>query len=636
MADFEALAKQFGGAVAPAPKSATTANVDYDSLAKQFGGAVSTPPKGTVSMMGTDGVPVGRQRSWLDVPVEAIANVVPSAINMASGVYEAVTSPVQTIKSLGDVAAGAVYNVLPKEVVSFIDKFDSNPANKQRAIEMANAVGGVYKDRYGSEEAIKKTIATDPVGFAGDLSTLLTGGAMVAGRVAPTVSNALATGARYTNPMNAITPIVKAPFVVGAKGVDFGRKVLNPKVNALISNIEGKGPEILNALRAPEQFVAGVAPTAGELVATTGSTLYPALQKSVLERIPSKALERKNINLEAIKEQLGTVAKGADELDIATAARTAATDPLYEAIRTAGNVVDPQKVTAIKSFIDDTISKKPGNTELVNEFSKISKQLVDETGNARIDAGQVSSILDGLKTSLAKEDNKFIRGELSKVKKQLVDVIPGYAAADAKFAEMSQPINKMQVGQYLETKLIPALEGKANLKPEAFVAALKDAPTTIRQSTGMPRYQSLAQMFTPDELQIFDGITKELRRTAKFEEAAAFGKEAGAVLPAAKIEKINLMNRVASVANLIMSKVQGKITEKMAIELAVEMLDPALAAKSIEKALAHQKKTEKFLINPARMVSKAADITRTQPAVAAGQLTNALAPQQQNQNALAR
>jgi hypothetical protein len=594
-------------------------------------------PKGTVSMSGANEVPVGRQRTWLDVPVEAVANVVPSAINMASGVYEAVTSPVQTIKSLGDVAAGAVYNVLPKEVVSFIDKFDSNPANKQRAIEMANAVGGVYKDRYGSEEAIKKTIATDPVGFAGDLSTLLTGGAMAAGRVAPTVSNALATGARYTNPMNAITPVVKAPFVVGAKGVDFSRKVLNPKTNALIANIEGKGPEILNALRAPEQFVAGTAPTAGELAATTGSTLYPALQKSVLERIPSKALERKNINLEAIKEQLGTVAKGADELDIATAARTAATEPLYKAIETAGNVVDPQKITAIKSFVDDTISKKPGNTELVNELSKISSQLLDEAGNVRTDAGQVSSILDGLKTSLAKEDNKFIRGELSKVKKQLVDVIPGYAAADAKFAEMSQPINKMQVGQYLETKLIPALEGKANLKPEAFVAALKDAPTTIQRSTGMPRYQSLAEMFTPDELQIFDGITKELRRTAKFEEAAAFGKEAGAVLPVAKIEKVNLMSRVASVANLIMAKLQGKVTEKMAVELAVEMLDPALAAKSIEKALAYQKKTEKFLINPAKMVSKTADITSTPAAVAAGQLTNALAPQQQqNQNALAR
>jgi hypothetical protein len=636
MADFEALAKQFGGTIAPTPKSATTVNVDYDSLAKQFGGTASSSPKATVSIMEGSGVPVGRKRSWADVPVEAVSNVVPSAINMASGVYEAVTNPIQTVKNIGDIATGAVYNVLPKEVVSFIDRFDSNPANKERAIQMANAVGGLYKDRYGSEEAIKNTIATDPVGFAGDLSTLLSGGATAAARVAPTVGNALATGARYTNPMNAITPIVKAPFIAGVKGVDFARKVLNPKENALIANVEGKGPEILNALRAPQQFVTGAAPTAGELAAATGSTLYPALQKDVLGRIPSKALERKNLNTEAIKTELNTIAKNADELDIATAARLAATKPMYEAIQNAGDVIDPQNMAKVKSFIDDTINKNPGNTELVTEFSKIGNLLEDGAGGFRTDAGQVSSILDGLKATLAKQDNKFIKGQLNQVKNDLITAIPGYAAADAKFAEMSQPINKMQVGQYLENKLIPALEGKANLRPETFVAALKDAPTTIQRSTGVPRYKTLAEMFTPDELQIFDGITKELRRTAKFEEAASFGKEAGAILPVAKIEKVNLMSRVASVANLIMAKLQGKVTEKMAVEMAVEMLDPAAAAKSIEKALAHQKNAEKFLNKPAKIAGNLADITSTQPAVAAGQLTNALQPQQPNQNALTR
>ena len=598
--------------------------------------AANPEPKGTVSIMGSDGVPVGRKRSWLDVPVEAVGNVVPSAINMATGVYKAVTSPYETAKSIGNIVSGAMYNTLTPDSVKQISNFLGDEKGVKEAMDMANAVGGIYKDRYGSEEALKNTIATDPVGFAGDLSTLLSGGATAAGRIAPTVGGALATGAKYTNPMNVITPIAKSPFVASAKGVDFARKVLNPKANALIANVEGKGPEIINALRAPEQFVAGSAPTAGELAATTGSTLYPALQKSVLERIPSKSLERKNLNTEAIKTELGTIAKGADELDIATTARSAATDPMYEAVRTAGNVVDPQNIIQIKSFINDTINKNPGNTELVTEFSKIGNLLEDAAGNVRTDAGQVASILDGLKTTLAKQDNKFIKGELAQVKNQLVSAIPGYAAADAKFAEMSQPINKMQVGQYLENKLIPALEGKANLKPEAFVTALKDAPTTIQRSTGIPRYKTLAEMFTPDELQIFDGITKELRRTAKFEEAASFGKEAGAILPVAKIEKVNLMSRVASVANLIMAKLQGKVTEKMAVEMAIEMLDPVAAAKSIEKALKHQKRAETLLNKPAKLAGKIADITKSQPAIAAGQLTNALQSQQQNQNALAR
>jgi hypothetical protein len=245
--------------------------------------------------------------------------------------------------------------------------------------------------------------------------------------------------------------------------------------------------------------------------------------------------------------------------------------------------------------------------------------------------------LDGLKATLAKQDNKFIKGQLATVKSQLVDAIPGYAAADAKFAEMSKPINKMQVGQYLENTLVPALEGKANLKSESFAKALKDAPKTIQRSTGVPRYQTLAEMFTPDELQVFEGITKELQRKSNFEEAAAAGAKEGISLPVAKVDKVNLLNRVYSVANLIMAKLQGRVTEKIAIEMATEMLDPAMAAKSLEKALAHQKRSE-ALAKPIKEIgTAAANITSSQPAVAAGQLTNALSKgQQPNQNALAR
>ena len=602
------------GYLAPAAATATRQNV------------AAEPPK----------PPIGKKRSWLDVPVEAVTNVVPSAINLASGIYEAVTSPVQTAKGIVDIGAGALQNVLPQGVVDFVNRFDKNPEARNRAIAAADAVGGFYKDRYGSEEAFKKTMATDPVGFAADLSTLLSGGATATARVAPAASTALATGAKFTNPMNAIVPVVTAPVKAGVRGVDYARKVFNPKANALLQNIEDKGPDIVNALKTQPEFVAGAKPTAGELAATTGSTLYPALEKDVMSRISSKALARENVSKQAIKNQLGMIAKGADELDAAAEVRTAATDPMYEAVKQAGDVVDPRNMAKIANYINDTITKNPGNTELVTEFSKIGKLLEGEGGRYRTDAGQVASILDGLKATIAKQDNKFIKGELAGVKAQLVDAVPGYAAADAKFAELSKPINKMQVAQYLEGKLIPALEGKANLKSEAFAAALKDAPNTIKRSTGAPRYKTLADLFSPDELQAIEGINKELQRKSKFEEAAAAGAKEGVSLPAAKVDKVNMLNRVWSVANLVMAKLQGRVTEKIAVELAVEMLDPAMAAKSIEKALAHQARMEKLGYFPKKAGGVAEKVFSSQPAVAAGQVSNALATQQQNQNALAQ
>lgn len=154
-----------------------------------------------------------------EVPAAAIRNLPASAKQFATGLYEAVTSPVQTIKTIGDIGAGALRSAVPASVRDFIDRFDADPASTQRAMDVANAVGGIYKERYGSLEGIKRTLAEDPVGAAGDLSTLLTGGAGTArvaagavGRAAPAIAaplaqaaGALETAATATNPMSAVT-----------------------------------------------------------------------------------------------------------------------------------------------------------------------------------------------------------------------------------------------------------------------------------------------------------------------------------------------------------------------------------------------------------------------------------------------
>jgi len=153
---------------------------------------------------------------------QAVVNTPASAGRMVSGLYEAVTSPVQTVSGLMDVAAGGLQNVLPKPVTDFINQFETNPEAAQRAVNTANAMGGMYKERYGTLEGIKNTIATDPVGVAGDLSTLLAGGAGLArgasavagpGRAGAAISGVadkLSTASNVTNPINAM---VKAPGI---------------------------------------------------------------------------------------------------------------------------------------------------------------------------------------------------------------------------------------------------------------------------------------------------------------------------------------------------------------------------------------------------------------------------------------
>jgi hypothetical protein len=173
--------------------------------------------------------------SWSEVPGLALQNVGSSAKKFATGLGEAVMHPIDTAGSLLNIGAGTLQNALPSVVVDFINKVDANnPAatqSAQRAVNAANAVGGELANKYGTMERIKRTAADDPVGFAGDMSMLFTGGAGAArlgGRAAEfagapnvagaaqTGANALSTAAKYTNPVNAlVAPINKAVQMAG-------------------------------------------------------------------------------------------------------------------------------------------------------------------------------------------------------------------------------------------------------------------------------------------------------------------------------------------------------------------------------------------------------------------------------------
>jgi hypothetical protein len=193
----------------------------------------------------SSGVPGPRQSyGAMEVPGAAIANLPASAKRFAGGLYEAVTSPVQTLKAAADVAAGALQNVLPEKAVNFINQFDGNPEASKRAVEMANAVGGLYKERYGTYEGIKRTLAEDPVGAAADLSTLLTGGAAATGRVAPAVSSALKTAAVATNPLSVVTKPAQAVLAAKEKilpSAILKEKEMNAVRDATLRAAQGEG-----------------------------------------------------------------------------------------------------------------------------------------------------------------------------------------------------------------------------------------------------------------------------------------------------------------------------------------------------------------------------------------------------------
>jgi len=130
------------------------------------------------------------QMSAADVAVSAIKNFPSSVGSMVGDIYQAVTSPIQTTKAVLDLGAGMLQNALPERLVQAIGE-------DKASRDLASKVGQHYVERYGSVEGAKRALATDPAGVMADLSTMLTGGAMLPTRAAP----ALATAARAVDPL---------------------------------------------------------------------------------------------------------------------------------------------------------------------------------------------------------------------------------------------------------------------------------------------------------------------------------------------------------------------------------------------------------------------------------------------------
>lgn len=174
--------------------------------------------------------------TWPQVGAQAVQNLPKSAKQFATDFLQPFMHPIQTARSLGDLAKG----VYAKALVP----------GYQPSEEAANAVGRFFADRYGSVEDFKRAVATDPVGVAGDLSTVLTGvGAVgrapgVLGRTAQTVGRA----GQAIDPTRAITGGVgmaarTAGRVPGVRRIGQEAKNLTTDVLGVTSGVGGQPVE---------------------------------------------------------------------------------------------------------------------------------------------------------------------------------------------------------------------------------------------------------------------------------------------------------------------------------------------------------------------------------------------------------
>jgi len=610
------------------------------------------------------------ERSLVGAAIEAIPNIPSSAAEFATGLYTAVTNPIQTASSMMDLAAGGLKTgaekVLPKKVYNFINDMDRDPKSAERAMRAAQQFGGQMADRYGTYDAIKNTLATDPVGFAADMSTLLSGGSSVAARAGRTgTAGVLNKMAQATNPVNVLKPAGRAVAKAAQRAPLKIANVMKPKSAAYMEAAEGRAPELIAQLRAPSEIVPGSRPTAAQQASPLGLTKFSAMGETSAKAKPSEYLARANEAEAARLASLRTVGGTAEDLAAAKTARADAARPFY-------NEADKVLVAADKKFTD--LLDRPSMDRVLARASELAaeKGVPFQIGKNRPEQNIPSKILnaDGQpmgSINIPGETAKYPGSSLHMMKLAFDDLIknperfgigatearaigktrgeylawaenkvPAYKTARETFAAKSKPINQMEVGQYLEGKLTAPLEGGTQ-RANVFATAVKDAPGTLKRATnGQVRFNELTNVLTPEQAGIVNAIRDDLNRVQTTKTQAQKGAAAAPRISqlASQIgDAPAVLNRVVTIANTIFNRLQGQIDRKLAIQIATEMLDPQTAATAVEKAMVRENRataTGRVTGAAARGTGK----VLTSGAVKAAAQTQNIMTQAQNQNAM--
>ena len=447
-----------------------------------------------------------------------------------------------------------------------------------------------------SRGMVQPTPATPTERFAGTAAEL--GAAGLAGGGAGSVPGMIGAGASALGGavgeqmggetgkvVGSLSPLAMSPVVSGVgAGLRAGRNVIDPwlaggtKRAAVRTAGEAAGPDraaIAALLRNPQQMVPGSAPTAGEAAAPVGRAEFSGLQELVKGRAPTEYENIAQSQNAARVRALRTVGQDKPALQAAAANRASTAATNYGAARGQVVDIDPQ----MQAILENPILQAPLKRAAVLSAGR-GTPLNLESGQVTV--GQLQDMKMALDDVLKNPETFGIGASeaqlIGTLQRQLVAMTaaksPAWENARSTFAAQSRPINQMEVGQYLEGKLSPALTdlgASGNQRSQVYAQALRDAPATLKRATGQPRYSELPQVMEPQQMSTLTGVGQDLARASTHERLAKAGAEkardlVGQITP--KVPAAGMFNPHYSVLRAISNRLAGKIEGKSLDELA--------------------------------------------------------------------
>ena len=165
---------------------------------------------------------------------QAGRNLVPSSARLIGDLFQAVTSPIDTVTSLSQVIGGGLRKGLRNLGVDM----DGRPDSEQ----MFDSVVDGMAEKYGTVDGFKKALATDPASVLADASVLITGGASAVAKTAVSGSRTANVAKGVSNVATKLDPVALVAPVIG-KGVTKTVGAVAPVVASFTSGVGRKSIE---------------------------------------------------------------------------------------------------------------------------------------------------------------------------------------------------------------------------------------------------------------------------------------------------------------------------------------------------------------------------------------------------------
>lgn len=389
----------------------------------------------------------------------------------------------------------------------------------------------------------------------------------------------------------------------------------------------GDASTVAQRLGQAAPLVPGSMPTAAQIAENGGiASLERSLQAINPADFTTRAMEQAGARSQALRGLAGDDATMA----AATKARDAVSGPLFDQAKAAVYQVDgrlanllerPAMAEAMKRA--EALAANQGRkfqffSETSAPFSGVGGRAAESqrqiTGQGLQDLKMAIDEMLGDHTSgfsgAAGAAVKGIRGQLLN---WMEEANPVFKAARTTHADMSKPMNQMQIGRALEQKLQGALGDHGALASEtgaSFARALRDADQFAKTATGF-KGAGMAETLTPDQMQLVSNIAKDLARKAN---AQNLGRGAGSDT-VQKLAMTNLAEQsgapgvLGSVLNMPGVNKLAKFAysgpdEQIQSLLAQSLLDPKLASQLMTRngaALVPKVNPKQLLLaNPSR------------------------------------